>query len=99
MLHAAERGHLDEPGGCPVARPTLEAETNIRADVQMRKQAVILKNHADPSMTQRLVDPTRGVEKGRAIEFNLTGVRRGQSRDQSQQRRLTRSRRSEDDAD
>ena len=71
----------------------------LARDVQMGKQAVVLKDHADPPPTQRLIDPTRGVEEGRALEPNLTRVGRGQSRDQPQQRRLAGSRRPEDDAD
>ncbi len=84
MLHAAERGHLGQPGARLVARPTLETEANIGGDVQMGKQPVVLKDHADPSVTQRLVDPMRGVEEGRPFESNLTHLGRGQSRDQPQ---------------
>ncbi len=85
-LHAAERRDLGQPGLGQVTLPTLEPESDVRGNAQVREQAIVLEDHADPAPAQRLIDPFRGVEEGFAFEADMTRGRRGQSRDQAEAR-------------
>ena len=71
-------------------------EPDVREDVQMREQGVLLEEVAHPASFGRHVDACRGVEPRAIAERDDAAAGPEQSRDDAQDRRLARPRRTDE---
>jgi hypothetical protein len=79
---------------CAVRLAAIDAETDIVADTQMRKQRAVLRDHPDAPLVGRYRLPV--IDYGLAIERDRAAIGRIEAGDQTEQRGLSRSRRPDD---
>jgi hypothetical protein len=58
----------------------------------MRKQEIVLEDHSDRAISQREIDPPRGIEQDSPVEDDPARLGQDEPGDQAEQLRLARAR-------
>ena len=98
FFDSAEGRHFGETIARRPSSPTLQTETNIGRDREMREQPVVLKDEPDPSIREWLIDASLGVIQCFPRQAHLAFFGPSQPGYQPEQGRLAGTRRSEEDA-
>ncbi len=99
VLHPAKGGDLGQAKLPICAALVPQTEPDVFGDTQMREQEIVLKDHADPPPTERLVNASSRVKQRGFPEADISLIRTGKSRDQPQDRGLARPGGPEQDTD
>jgi len=99
MAQAHQVQHLAHPHGALGPRQVLHAEGDVVGHAQVRKQRIVLEDHADASRFGRQLQPARGIVQHLAGHQHLAGVQPLQPGHRTQQRGLAAAGRADQHAD